>query len=355
VFYRSAYGNWNHGVAPLVTLGLYDLSKNEITPLFHQQGKKPSWNCFWGTADESQNFVVAGDTVLIVHQGNLSGFDLKRSELFPVFGERDTYGGFRSPSWARNEWHGPGRSGLAIVGNRIYWQTGSRVLCLASGEQGKATSINSPKTAQIHTESRKLLFRRNAEILSAELTNIVAQIISQQWAPLFLDPGLAGRDFSFDESSELFEALAWAYPHLPMELQARVKESLAKQWNQHAPYTAAAFYSLKEGASREWSHVPDDYRARLGGDKQPHPFGGIYSAWLYGERCDEMKRLVAAFSAIKKSFEAFEKTNWKLDPAKGDLFANRYLAALLAYSKLAQTRGDETAARGSFSSVSNSC
>jgi hypothetical protein len=63
VFYRSAYGNWNHGVAPLVALGLLDLNQNRIKPLFHKSGMQPPWNTFWGMADESQNFVVANDTV----------------------------------------------------------------------------------------------------------------------------------------------------------------------------------------------------------------------------------------------------------------------------------------------------
>src|SRR5205807_9377218 len=97
VFYRSAYGNWNQGVAPLVALGSLDLGANEIKPLFHQQGSQPRWNCFWGTADESQSFLAAGETVLIAHQGTLSGFDLRKNELFPIWGERDTYGGFRNP------------------------------------------------------------------------------------------------------------------------------------------------------------------------------------------------------------------------------------------------------------------
>jgi hypothetical protein len=100
VFRRTAYGNWNLGVAPLVGLGLYDLVKNHVTPLFHQQGGQPPWNCFWGTADESQNFVVVGDTAVIVHQGTLSG-DLKNNKLFPIWGERDTYGGFKNPPWAQ--------------------------------------------------------------------------------------------------------------------------------------------------------------------------------------------------------------------------------------------------------------
>ena len=33
------------------------------------------------------------DTLIIVHQGTLSGFDLQKKELFYISGERDTYGG----------------------------------------------------------------------------------------------------------------------------------------------------------------------------------------------------------------------------------------------------------------------
>ncbi|HNQ89175.1 MAG TPA: hypothetical protein PKM73_11215 [Verrucomicrobiota bacterium] len=29
-----------------------------------------------------------------------------------------------------------------------------------------------------------------------------------------MEPGLAGRDFSFDQSGDVFEALAWSYPHV---------------------------------------------------------------------------------------------------------------------------------------------
>ncbi len=341
VFYRSAYGNWNHGVAPLVTLGLYDLTKNQITPLFHQQGKKPAWNCFWGTADESQNFVIAGDTALIVHQGTLSGFDLKRNELFPIFGERDTYGGFRSPPWARNEWHGPARAGVAVVRDRIYWQTGSRILCLASHEQGKRAEVVTIVPTSVKTEDLEASHSQAPGKIPADLTKTVDEITSKRWAPLFVDPGLAGRDFSFDDSSELFEALAWARPHLPPELSERVEDFLAREWTNHPPYAPSASYSLKEGAPRELHWVPPEFRARLGGDKRPHPFGGVYAAWLYAQRCHASERVRVDFAKIKESFMSFEGTGWKLDPSKGDLFANRYLAALLAYAKLAENAGDQ--------------
>ena len=347
VFYRGVYGNWNHGVAPLVTLGVYDLAKNQITPLFHQQGKKPAWNCFWGTADESQNFVVAGDTALVVHQGTLSGFDLKHNELFPIYGERDTFGGFRSPPWARNEWHGPGRSGVAVVGNRIYWQTGSRILCLVSGEQGKPGAIATTKAADLKGETASVRAPYAPKIVAGELAQSVEETVSKEWAPLFVDPGLAGQDFSFDNSSELFEALSWAYPYLSADLKARVRQRLNTEWTNHPPYSQSGFYSLKEGPPREPFWVPADFRARLGGDKQPHPFGGVYAAWLYGQRCEESNRVNASFPKIKESFELFEKTNWKLDPVKGDLFANRYLASLLAYAKIAEANHDATAMKAS--------
>lgn len=196
VFYRSAYGNWNHGVAPLVALGLLDLAQNRVTPLFHQSGKQPPWNTFWGTADESQNFVVAGDTVIIVHQGNLSGFDLKTNRLFPIYGERDTYGGFRSPPWARNEWHGPGRGGVAVAASRLYWITGSRVLCLISGEEGKPAEPAAVAGSDLPAQTAPLVRPPAVKQLRRWLAETTRELLSERWAPLFVEPGLAGRDFS---------------------------------------------------------------------------------------------------------------------------------------------------------------
>ena len=43
---------------------------------------------------------------------------------------------------------------------------------------------------------------------------------------------------------------------------------------------------------------------------------------------------------MKQSHDDFTKAGWRLDPAKGDLFANRYLASLLAFASLAEKAGD---------------
>jgi len=349
VFYRSVYGNWNHGVAPLVTLGLLDPVQNHITPLFHASGKQPPWNTFWGTADESQNFVVAGQTVLVVHQGTLSGFDLKTSKLFPIWGERDTYGKFRSPAWARNEWHGPGRGGVAVVSNRIYWSTGSRVLCISMGEVGRGVPPSRAEDTPIVSAGLPKEPDFGGMPLAKvrlQLNETAGEILSKNWAPLFVDPGLSGRDFSFDDSGELFEALAWAYPYLDSENKAKAKARLEEEWKFHLPFTKQGWYKLDDGNRREYFWTYLELYARLGGDRQPHPFANTYSAWLYSQRCDEWKRVQQAWPEVKAAFEDFLKSNWRLDSAKGDLYANRYLASLLALDRMASVVGDaETANR----------
>jgi hypothetical protein len=344
VFYRTAYGNWNHGVAPLVALGLLDLAQNQITPLFHQYGMQPAWNTFWGTADESQNFTVAGNTVLIVHQGTLSGFDLTKNRLFPIWGERDTFGGFKEP-WFANEWHGPGRGSVAVVGRRIYWMTGSRILCLVSREEGKPAEdvpVESLRSAQRTSTERKTPGQPE---LQQRLEETTVESLRHRWAPLFVDPGLAGREFFFDDSGEVFEALAWAYPHLSEALKQKAKNFLTEEWSQHPPFTKDAWYPLNEGERREWFWVPPEVLSRLGQDKPHHPFGNIYPVWLYAERCREWNRVKTAWPQIKVAYEDFAKANWRLDPNKGDLHANRYLGSLIAFARIAERVGDDEALR----------
>jgi len=412
VFYRSAYGNWNHGVAPLVALGVLDLADNRITPLQHASGKQPPWNTFWGTADESQNFVVAGNTLLIVHQSTLSALDLATRKLRPIWGERDSWGGFRNLPWARNEWNGPGRGGVAVVTqgpkgtvpfslrenrdsfHRLYWQTGSRLLCLVPGQKAPgvkdegidgtqvpvgSSGVGSRGTVpfSLHEnrdsprrdvrvskgtvplslrESRDSPQRQNrdnppakldADELHERLRVAVEEVLSRPWTPLYVEPGLAGREFFFGQSGDVLAALARACPHLPESLQERVKAFLDQQWRAHPPLAAAAQYPLDQGERREWYRVPKELSTRLGNSRAGHPFGNVYAVWLYAERCGEWERVREAWPQLKAAFEDFSRTRWRLDPARGDLLANRYLASLLAFARIAQRMGEKEAAQQS--------
>jgi hypothetical protein len=345
VLYRSAYGNWNHGVAPLVALGLLDPARNRVTPLRHDSGPQPPWNTFWGTADESQTFEALGGSILLIHQSTLAGFDLTSRRLFPVWGERDSWGGFRNLPWARNEWNGPARGGVAVAGRRLYWQTGSRLLCVAAGESSKPAEDVAVDGATVPTHDAPAPPAPGPDDARDRLAAAVREVLSRPWAPLYVEPGLAGREFFFADSGDVFGALARAYPHLPADLRERVRAFLAEEWRAHPPCGKESAYPLQGGERRERFAVPADVLTRLGHDRPPHPFGDTYAAWLYAERCEAWDRVTGDWPRLKASFEDFERTGWRLDPAKGDPDANRYLASLLACARIGRRAGDaETAA-----------
>ncbi len=337
VYYRSVYGNWTLGVAPLVSLGLLNLKDMKIEPLKHIHGMQPPWNTFWGTADETQHFLVIGKTILIIHQSTLSGFDMETGELFNIAGDRDSWGGFRNLPWARNEWNGPGRGGVAVAGNRLYWITGSRIICIVSGEEGKnANDIE----IDIQTQNPSIDQPDPSE-LKDSLMEVVSEFLSKRWAPYMFEPGLADRDFAFENSSSVFEAISLAYPYLNDEWQNKAKIFLANEWELHPPYTVNSLYDPNEGSRREYYANPEYGIKTSYISNMPHPFIGMYSVKTYAEKCVEWQRVLSAWSELKICFEDFLKSAWKLSDEKGDIYANRYLASLLAYVEIAEKAGDK--------------
>lgn len=339
VVYRSAYGNWSLGVAPFVAIGMLDIESREVTPLLHRAGKQPPWNTFWGTADESHHLIVADDTLLLVHQGTLSGFRWNEGELFPIWGERDTWGGFGNLPWARNEWHGPFRSGVAVVAPYILWQTGSRILCLEGGQEAHPAAERGVDPSRIrqgdHLPSRRLT--RNTFV--KRLQETAAQLVQTRWMPYLVEPGLASREFAFTHSGEVFEALAWAYPHLSPSLRQKVRQYLSNHWQQHPPFTQQTFYPLGSGRPREWARYPQDMRTPRHQAATFHPFGNLYAVWLYARRCGEAERVFQSWQAIVRTYEQFSASGWRLEPTKGDHHANHYISSLFAMWQLATQRG----------------
>lgn len=342
--FRSAYGNWTLGVAPLVGLGLLDLSKGVIEPLTHAHGTQPPWNTFWGTADESQTLVGTPGSLLVVHQGTLSMFDLSTRRLERIWGERDTFGGFKGLPWARNEWHGPARGSAAVVGSRIYWITGSRILCIEAGKGGDSAADLPIRLQDVPRRRASAVPSIPASTLIARIQAAASEALSRRWAPLCLEPGLAGRQVLFAHSSDLFEALAWAYPRLNAPLKTRVKSFLETEWTLHNPCSTVGWYSLDRGGRREWFWVPPSVLSQAQApEDRYHRFGGAYAAWLYAQRCNEQKRVLQSWPILRDAFRDFLRSGWTLDGARGDPHANRYLASLLAFARLAQTAGDAEA------------
>ena len=349
VCYRTAYSNWVLGVAPFIGIGILDPVTVHITPLFHKHDSQPPWDTFWGTADESQSFIVAGDYVLIIHQSTLSAFHLRGRELVNLAGTRDTWGGRQSLPWARNEWHGPARSAVAVVAQsdgriRLYWQTGSRILCLLTGASATSAQDTAIKASSVRSSSAPKLNTVHSEVLRQRLAEAVREVISRSWMPAFVQPGLSGQEMEFDHSGVTFEALSWAYPHLPTRLQASVRNYLAGLWQQHPPYTAQAWYAPQSGAPREWAPMPVALRERPD-ETLPHAFANVWSVMSYAKRCAEWTRVSQSWEALHQCWRSFRDTGWQLSPGGADLHANAYLASAIALQRLARRLDDPSTQR----------
>jgi hypothetical protein len=367
VFWRSAYSNWNLGVAPLVSVGYLNFTLGGVEPIRHASGAQPPWNTFWGTADETTRLTVGGNILYFSHQDTLAGMDLTTKTLFPIAGNRDTWGGYRNLPWARNEWHGPARGAVAISGDTLYWISGSRVIAVQGGiapfgnppepfpplppapqVEGAEGPMPDPYQLEAYVwQDAAPAFKADSnpksKIQNLKFPAAVSAALSGPWKPLYVQPGLAGREFFFAHSSETFEALALSYPLLDSSLKARVKEYLAKQWELYPPYSQQGAYPLNAGKPRERFAVPDELRTQAGSQNAPPAIAYLYPVWRYAAELDEWERVSAAWPELQQVFEDFRASDWKLDPLKGDLWANRIVGGLIGYARLAKHFDDPTA------------
>lgn len=164
VILRSAYGVWDGGgeVCPNTCFGSLDLKTGRVRLISHSyQSKDPSrppgapdtpWGAFNYIGDETQALSCAPGLLFSNHQGFLGQLDRRSGLISKLWGERDTYAGLYGPrTWGYenqggpakaaaagkpyaliNEWHGPARSIVSVAGGRVYYHSGSQVLCLTS-------------------------------------------------------------------------------------------------------------------------------------------------------------------------------------------------------------------------------
>jgi hypothetical protein len=359
VFYRTVYSNWNLGVKPAVGLGYLDAKDGSVDPIRHRRGNVPPWNTFWGTSDETTNFSVGGDILYCCHQGTLSGLDLKTLALFPIHGERDTWGGLPAPPWAANEWHGPARGSAAISDNQLFWVTGSRVLCLRGGAKAEgpppmpqpAGNVPAPPKPLRPSEGQidpALLVRDVPQTrtvpeeatreLRAELAREVEELLDGwPWAPLYVQMGIGSRDFSFAHPSYAVQALALAYSHLPKELAERAKERAKAELAGCLQKDALA---LDKGRRRELFEVPPH---DLSWSYHPHwpEVSHLYAVWLYGERTGDWDAVKDLGPAARQLWNGYAAKPLAFDAKQGGhLYLNRTAAGCLAYARLAPRFGD---------------
>ncbi len=166
VLLRSAYSVWDGGgeVRSFTTPGVLDPATGRVRLLGHSHPAKDAsrppgapdlpWDSFNMIGDEAQALSCAPGRLFSHHQGTLGVLDLDTGRVSRLFGKRDTYGGFFGPGtfgWEKdggpakaaeagepyglaNEWHGPARSIASVADGRVFYHTGSQILCLTAAQ-----------------------------------------------------------------------------------------------------------------------------------------------------------------------------------------------------------------------------
>jgi hypothetical protein len=358
IFYRSVYSNWNRGVKPAVGLGYLDFAGGTVEPIRHVGGHTPPWNTFWGTCDESQAFSVGGEVLYICHQGTLSGLDLKSHELLKIHGERDTWGGMKTPIWAANEWHGPARGACAISDGQLFWITGSRVLCIEHGTDRPAQPPVSewkwepaaPRDGQPIEIARLIAETRHVEAISREATGELRQQLAAEvtellegrpWAPLYVQMGIGSRDFYFAHPSFELRALALAIPHLDPPLAERAKETARALL---ADCLEPQSLPLDRGRRRELFDVPAHDLSWSYHPQWP-AVSHIEAIWQYGERTGDWESVRPLWPRIRDVSTPNSRAPLPVlaDRGLGHLWLNRTAAGCLAVARLARRFEDRDA------------
>ncbi len=162
VFLRTAYGTWDGGgeVRQYTAPGRLDLATGRVTLLQHgYKSKDPNrppgrkdmpWMQFNSIGDETQTLAASPRHLFSIHQGYIGSMNFETGLMKNFYGKRDTYGGFYGPGlfgWAKdggrekaraagqpfgivNEWHGPAKAIVSVVGEYVYFPVGSLVICL---------------------------------------------------------------------------------------------------------------------------------------------------------------------------------------------------------------------------------
>lgn len=159
---RSAYGTWDGGgeVRPFTCFAKLDLQTGRVELLKHsykskEAGRPPGakdmpWGSFNYIGDETQTLSCSPEFLIDNHQGFIGAFNWQTRTTANLFGKRDSYGGFygaanfgwensggykkaaaaNAPYGLVNEWHGPARTIVSVVGKKVYFPVGSQVICL---------------------------------------------------------------------------------------------------------------------------------------------------------------------------------------------------------------------------------
>jgi hypothetical protein len=129
--YRTYNSNYDSGsqVRPYHAMGELSMTNGDVTQFTTVDGTPGSWPGFQIISDETTSLCSAGGNFIFgSHMSTPMWYNRSTRVTGCFFSSRDTWGGFKSLPWVRNEWNGPARGPVSISGVYFYYVVGSRVM-----------------------------------------------------------------------------------------------------------------------------------------------------------------------------------------------------------------------------------
>jgi len=414
-FCRSALTYYLRGVRRYNAMGRLDRETGRFDFYWPSRDDGRNWYPFSMIGDETQALSLMDDMLVCTHQGTLAGLRTGASRSAPtvttIWAGRDTYGGIFGPAAVAggfdgakklaaegyltgmpNEWHGPDRSICAVAENRLFWVTGSQVVCIAGPDVPKAETggtrpppiIKSKLPACVaggnvasrgggtfdtkidkiiisSTDLEKYIDKSNvvgavrepplqansppAGQLRAALDAQVLELIDgRPWAPFIVELGISGEERHFYRTAKTMQIVSLALPHLSEPVRGRAVAWLDKMFDDGVPLSKPLhdsngkrreLYTLGPGMV-EFAEKPIKYQAGI---------EDIYGLWAYAHYAGRWNRVLELAPQVKRICENFldEDFRFSHDGTNDDAEnLNAKIAGLLAGIRIMNRAGEFT-------------
>lgn len=174
--------------------------------------------------------------------------------------------------------------------------------------------------------------------LREKLARSVAELVSARWAPLASPESRSAATLvAFDDPSEIYYTLGLAWPYLPVDLQAQVRQYVNQRLR--SGELDRDRLALADGEARERYVTRLPYRREVAGLVRPTGLARLYPVWCYAHAADDWEWIEANWPRIRSLAAGASPGEWARDGR------NAYLTGLIAYCRIAAHMKDEGALR----------
>lgn len=408
----TAVSPYCDGVSQLGTgVGRLDYETGYMHNIAHDRGTNmPGYfGGFPMISDETSILTLMGDFLVVTHMGAVGGVDLESRRCRMLYGARDTYGLIFGPGAApggfdgarrlaaegyvmnaQNEWHGPDRSAAAIADGRFFYVVGGQVICFA-GRDVEATASGGPGAPEPfewdvaprirggnvtgpygqfdssvprpsigEAEIAALISRPIAldpavdadiaAIIRPRLDAAVSETISEDWAPLVVQQGIAHTQTYFWRTAEAMITVSRALPYLSPEVRAEAIAWLDAKFDAGWPIRTAT--TGDAGRRREHHDLIDEaIENHRGRPPQGYRAGAyeLYALWAYAHYADRWDRVAPLAEGLREAFNREFAGMRPFDPdanqMTGVIDLNQRIAGAIGYARIMNHAGNAAGAQ----------